>query len=361
LKYRYHGKCLKIARGKVKEDDKYTCPICDYRLKIPRDAARPKLEELQQWQDEVLNLPFQPEEEECLDNIVTKAYDFRQQIASLLNPLMSTPDELPVQRFYLRKIEGADVLLANETNFLRAELHKWAPVAPEPPKMIEVSKSTRKPRPTKQQKLMAQLGITNPDDLPEHLRPKQPGIKKKDKDEKKGSSASKPSSSKGINPDEAHTPPGMPDARFGSESRPGTAIATDQDRHSVFSYDALGGASTSYGQQDSPMFATSLHHAMSQAGSVSPVVPASSHAAGIDPQLENMFGQPSGNFMGGTRADIDPIIARTRQFETSGPSEDRSDPMDLFGSLTNDTAEPSYGATFEPNSTFEEGIEGEYD
>jgi histone demethylase JARID1 len=348
--FRYHGKCLKIARGKVKEDDKYTCPICDYRLKIPRDAARPKLEELQQWQDEVVGLPFQPEEEECLDNIVQKATDFRQSISSYMNPMMSTPDELPVQRFYLRKIEGADVLLSKETNFLRQELHKWAPVAPEPPKVIDESRSTRKPRPTKQQKLMAQLGITNPDDLPEHLRPKQPGIKKKDKEEKK-SSGSKASSSKGA-PNDSHTPPGLPHgmSTYESESRPSTAMPTDQDRQSTFSYDAMGGAATSYPQQDSPMFATSIPHALSHAGSASPIATTSSHAVGIDPQLENMFGQPSGSM--GTKVDIDPIIAREPTFPTSGPSEEHSDPIGLFSNLTEmgpDTMmnHPTFTATFE--------------
>jgi histone demethylase JARID1 len=61
-------------------------------------------------------------------------------------------------------------LLAYETNYLRQELHKWAPVAPEPPPLIEASSSTRKPRPTKQQKIMAQLGITNPEDLPQQYK-----------------------------------------------------------------------------------------------------------------------------------------------------------------------------------------------
>ena len=86
---------------------------------------------------------------------------------------MTTPEEVTTQRFYLRKIEGAEVLLAFETNFFRQELHKWAPVAPEPPPILEYSHSTRKPRPTKQQKMMAELGIDNPDDLPQKFRTKQ--------------------------------------------------------------------------------------------------------------------------------------------------------------------------------------------
>jgi histone demethylase JARID1 len=171
-KLRYHGKCLKIARGKVKEFDKYTCPICDWRQKIPRDAARPKLEDLQDWHAEIATLPFQPEEEEVLESIINQATAFRDFLHGFTNAACTTTEEVPTLIFYLRKIEGAEVLLTFETNFFRQEIHKWAPVAPEPPPILEQSLSTRKPRPTKQQKMMAQLGVNRPEDLPEHLRPK---------------------------------------------------------------------------------------------------------------------------------------------------------------------------------------------
>jgi histone demethylase JARID1 len=245
---------------------------------------------------------------------------------------MSTPDELPVQRFYLRKIEGADVLLADETNFLRQELHKWAPVAPEPPRMIDMSLSTRKPRPTKQQKLMAQLGITNPDDLPEHLRPKQPGIKKKEKDEKKQSTSKAPSSKGGNVPDSSHTPPGLPHGLppYESESRPSTALPTDGDRQSTFSYDAMSGG-VSFAQQDSPMFAPS-HHPMTHGSSASPRVQTSSHLiSGIDPQLESMFGRPSSS--GNRVAERDPLD-RPDIFPTDEDNDehqnDNDDPLNVF-------------------------------
>ncbi|KAH8702113.1 putative PHD transcription factor [Talaromyces proteolyticus] len=168
----YHGKCLKIARGKVKEYDKYTCPVCDWRRKIPRDAARPKLEDLQDWQAEIAGLPFQPDEEDVLENIVKGAMQFREFLHSSTNAACTTSEEVPTLIFYLRKIEGAEVLLAYETNFFRQEIHKWAPVAPEPPPILEQSLSTRKPRPTKSQKIMAQLGVDRVEDLPVHLRPK---------------------------------------------------------------------------------------------------------------------------------------------------------------------------------------------
>lgn len=170
---------MKIARGKVKEDEKYTCPICDWRVKIPRDAARPKLEDLIDWQAEIANLPFQPEEEALLSKIIDNAQDFRNHVAPFCNPIMATSEEAETQRFYLRKIEGAEVLLVKETNYFRKQLHKWSPVADEEPPVIEGSKSTRKPRPTKLQKLMAQHGVDDPELLPANLRTKQHTFKRK--------------------------------------------------------------------------------------------------------------------------------------------------------------------------------------
>lgn len=175
----YHAKCLKVARGKVKEEDKYTCPICDYRVRIPRDAARPKLEDLIQWYEEIPSLPFQPEEEQVLGKIIKHANQFRQHVQAFCNPIMSTPSEAETQRFYLRKIEGAEILLAKETNFFRQELHKWHQVAPEPPPILEESKSTRKPRPTKLQRMLNEYGVDEPEQLPESLQAKAQSLKRK--------------------------------------------------------------------------------------------------------------------------------------------------------------------------------------
>lgn len=148
-------------------------------MKIPRDAARPKLEDLMALADEVPGLPFQPEEEDVLTRIIDNAQTFRDRIARYCNPLLSTEAEAETQRFYLRKLEGAEVLLSYETNFFRQELHKWCPVAPEAPPILEVSLSTRKPRPTKLQKMLAEYGVDNPDDLPEHAKGKANSLRRK--------------------------------------------------------------------------------------------------------------------------------------------------------------------------------------
>lgn len=163
----------------MKEEDKYTCPICDWRVKIPRDAARPKLEDLLDWSDEIQGLPFQPEEEELLKKIIENAQLFRQHVQPYCNPVLSTRNEAETQRFFLRKIEGAEVLLSDETNFFRQELHRWSPVAPEAPPIIEISKSTRKPRPTKLDRLLQHYGVHEVEDLPEDVKSKGLSLKRK--------------------------------------------------------------------------------------------------------------------------------------------------------------------------------------
>ena len=171
----------------------FTCPICDWRVKIPRDAARPKLEDLQQWAEELATLPFQPDEEDILERIIDKAQTFRDFLQQFINgnQICRTSEEMPTILFYLRKIEGAEVLLAYETNIFRQDVHKWQPIAPQPPPILEQSLSTRKPRPTKQQKMMKELGVEKLEDLPPHMR-KQQAVKRKNTEPHVGRSAPPP-------------------------------------------------------------------------------------------------------------------------------------------------------------------------
>ena len=118
-------------------------------------------------------LPFRPDEEAGLETVINQACAFRDFLQSFTNSPRTTTEEVPTLLFYLRKIEGGEVLLAYETNFFRQELHKRAPVASEPPPILEHSLSTRKPRPSKHQKIMAQLGVEREEELPPHLRPRQ--------------------------------------------------------------------------------------------------------------------------------------------------------------------------------------------
>lgn len=302
----YHGKCLKIARGKVKEFDKYTCPICDWRQKIPRDAARPKLEDLQDWHAEIATLPFQPEEEEVLESIINQATAFRDFLQGFTNAACTTTEEVPTLIFYLRKIEGAEVLLTFETNFFRQEIHKWAPVAPEPPPILQQSLSTRKPRPTKQQKMMAQLGVNRPEDLPEHLRPKHIGAtKRKSVDAQPQSAPSQPASMQ----------PAPPTSSSGQPPSTGPTLAQMPDPNAApypFSANYSLPASDS-----TPAFAPTSssaflpHAAASQSPSFLPRSP--------QPDLETSLFSP-------------PRFGHEPQFASSSP---RQNLEDVFADLTN--------------------------
>jgi hypothetical protein len=163
-----------------------------------------------------------------LASIIDTAVKFRDSIQHIICSIISTPDDLTNQRFYLRKIEGADVLLVNETNYLRAQLHKWAPVASEPPKGIEVSLSTRKPRPTKVQKLLTSLGVKRIEEVPEHLRPKIPRRRVVNNSSGKGSFPERPSGA--AKPGESVEPwrpmARAPAATLGSPSSPRSATTT---------------------------------------------------------------------------------------------------------------------------------------
>ncbi|KAG9236526.1 PLU-1-like protein-domain-containing protein [Amylocarpus encephaloides] len=326
----YHGKCLKIARGKVKDDEKYTCPICDWRVKIPRDAARPKLEDLQSWQDEIPSLPFQPDEEEILNKIIDNAQEFRNHVSPFCNPVMATADESETQRFYLRKIEGAEILLAYETNFFRQELHKWSPVAPQPPPVLESSKSTRKPRPTKLQKLMAQHGVEDPDKLPQNLRTKPHTFKRK---------SSEPSSARTqiLQPAPGRSDSGTPTSR---------TFSIDQTMHhgpilSGISPDhthahPFGG----YGAQDS-VFSMSSQHATSPAFAPHAFMhgndPSVAFGQVISPRAPGMFNEAGFNRMG-TVALVPGSNSPVRD-SFGGHPNSGADVAQMFNDLTNVTDE----------------------
>ncbi|ORY74825.1 PLU-1-like protein-domain-containing protein [Protomyces lactucae-debilis] len=149
----YHGKCLKVAKKDVKGDNKYICPICDWRIQIPRPSHRPKLEDMQELERDARFLPFQVAELERLQEITATAQRFRDRLQPFLAAyLVLTSAELPTLKFYLRKLEGAEVLLHAETNFFRRKIHEFHPIAPMPPPVIAESKSTKKPRLSKKKR-----------------------------------------------------------------------------------------------------------------------------------------------------------------------------------------------------------------
>lgn len=98
-------------------------------------------------------LPFKPSEYDLIGRIVETCRNYRHEIQGLVSsPFGLTYAEAPIIRFHLRKLEGAEILLANETYTLRSKLHHCNPVAPYPPPAMEDTynlrgmRSVRKPR-----------------------------------------------------------------------------------------------------------------------------------------------------------------------------------------------------------------------
>src|SRR5438552_1758957 len=109
---RYHMKCLKINKKKFDHNEGWDCPICDWRKEIPRSCARPSLSELKEWAHAAESLPFCPEEL----SIVNKNVALAEAWVASIQPILQSIQTLSISkcRFYLRKIEGAEVFLPTE-------------------------------------------------------------------------------------------------------------------------------------------------------------------------------------------------------------------------------------------------------
>lgn len=148
----YHCKCLKFGRGKSKKVDNYICPICDYRIVIPREYNSPKVEELRTIIDEGSFLELAPDELYLVKAIYQDAANFQHFLSRELNWVDGkiVEDDVGKVKFYLRKLSGATVLLSNEYNQLRQLAHKLDPICEVPPPIIENSTKTARKRARKQ-------------------------------------------------------------------------------------------------------------------------------------------------------------------------------------------------------------------
>ncbi len=251
-------------------------------------------------------------------------------MSTYMNPMLSNPDELTTQRFYLRKIEGADILLADETNFFKQELHKWAPVAPEPPPKTSISLSTRKPRPTKQQKLMYALGINDPADLPEHMRPRQLSANKRKNSDAHARQPHPHSSATGSR---SHTPSGFPHhSPMVDTSNPDTSIPPMSASSAAFDFNDMGMSSSlrqdnTYTPNDPFGEAPAFRQTSPKASAMDPALfstPVYARAEQMVSPLVNTFGSGAANPDSGGAASqtgaMDSMFADlTNQDDSIGP------------------------------------------
>lgn len=149
---KYHGKCLKLPRphqqdGSTSPTNKrqkvsVVCPICDWRVGIPRDTNSLPLAQLEGWISEAESLFLCPEE---MDDLYTIRDQARAMKAFLQEKVLSADNNPSVEqlRFYLTKLEGAYIFLDDEVNYIRQRLHALAPVSSEPPPTEHGARQTK--------------------------------------------------------------------------------------------------------------------------------------------------------------------------------------------------------------------------
>lgn len=136
-----------MNKKKFDQNEGWDCPICDWRKEISRTSTRPNLIELKEWVAAAETLPFCPDELVIVRKIIALADAWVASIEPVLqNKELSS---LSNCRFYLRKIEGAEVFLPAHYNFFRQTAHALAPMTVTPPPLAAESRVIKKPRPKK--------------------------------------------------------------------------------------------------------------------------------------------------------------------------------------------------------------------
>lgn len=125
----YHLTCLKLSRKEAKTYNRYMCPICDGKLLIHRTGKRPKLEDLETVLEDAQTLAFLPTEYDALATIVEQVGAFRKSVQAFCHSKQEFAEEdITLIKDNLRKVEGLDILLQDETEFLRKKVARLAPV-----------------------------------------------------------------------------------------------------------------------------------------------------------------------------------------------------------------------------------------
>ncbi|KAK9460823.1 PLU-1-like protein-domain-containing protein [Lipomyces oligophaga] len=132
----YHNRCLRLPRGAVKDNDDYFCPICvplagcTSVFGIELERYRADLAPIREWYLEGLNIPFMTDEMKYLNQIIQTASKLGDVMEPILNQsrtllkegLPATEDLKSLARFYLRKLAGSGIYMADTGDILRCVL-----------------------------------------------------------------------------------------------------------------------------------------------------------------------------------------------------------------------------------------------
>lgn len=136
----YHSKCLKSVGLRTKSYESFICHVCDHHLETHWETYRPTLTELDVVFQQSHWLPLQCDELPVLQAIIHLVSEFENMMDDKVIKGV-TPEDSKISadeaRFYLRKLEGLELVLPSATNFFRQVIWNKDPVGDKPPPTAE--------------------------------------------------------------------------------------------------------------------------------------------------------------------------------------------------------------------------------
>lgn len=125
----YHVACLRLPSRKTAPDASFICPICDPTQPIYHlTKERPTLDQLVDLAADAESLMFCPREVKCISRTSTRLLAYRDYLQSFCRSKVHLDiTDLPKIRQHMRELEGLEIVLSDERDFLRQKIQELAP------------------------------------------------------------------------------------------------------------------------------------------------------------------------------------------------------------------------------------------
>jgi histone demethylase JARID1 len=128
----YHNSCIKMPAHVEEESSSvaYICPVCSGENdKVQHFTNKPKLEDMMDVLEKAETLLFCPKEFGTLDAIQQIMLDYKNKVQAFCRSRTQlTVQDVPMIRKHLRHLEGLEIALPDETDFLKDKLASLAPL-----------------------------------------------------------------------------------------------------------------------------------------------------------------------------------------------------------------------------------------
>lgn len=124
----YHGPCVRVTKREAKAQMSYICPICDVSQNIHHATKRARLEDIAALVREAETLMFMPKVYPIISQFATRMQKFREHVQAFCRSKTQLGlEDLPMIKQHLRELEGLEILLQDETEFLRRKVQTLSP------------------------------------------------------------------------------------------------------------------------------------------------------------------------------------------------------------------------------------------